>query len=286
MHVCVFSCMFNGVCPPQCGVCVRTREPSETTALFPGFQASSSLNPVEAYLWNPLIITIIIIITFIIIIIIISYIQFLQFTDWWMRHHKVWVCLDKMWFICRPEHDTGASCDSVCWQLNQRGLDEWPANHCQHSVAIAIAHRELSLGFSEEQTSHNLILKSICLLVSIWLPPTLSLSLCTFYFSHCQLFWAAHDLLYTQWKTTCPLPPLFPSFICNGGRRQLLCMDCCNLRVGYFHFSFVNNSPLLQHNYFPPCSNNNMLNGITHITLSHDILNNNAVYHWIFYMIW
>lgn len=68
-----------------------------------------------------------------------------------------------------------ASCNSVCWQLNQHGLDEWPANHCRHSVAIAIAHRELSLGFPEEQTSHNLILKSICLLVSIWLSP-LSLS--------------------------------------------------------------------------------------------------------------
>lgn len=70
-----------------------------------------------------------------------------------------------------------ASCDSVCWQLNQRGLDEWPANHCRHSVAIAIAHRESSLWFHEAQTSHNLILKSICLLVSIWLSPALSLSL-------------------------------------------------------------------------------------------------------------
>lgn len=175
-----------------------------------------------------------------------------------------------------------ASCDSVCWQLNQRGLDEWPANHCGHSVAIAIAHKELSLGFPEEQTSHNLILKSICLLVSIWLPPTLSLSplprslfsspsLCTFYSSQCQLLCAAPDLLYIPLKTTCSLPPLFPSFICNGGRWQLLCTDCCNLLVGYFHFSFVNNCPLLQYNYVPPCSNNNMLNCITHITLSHMI---------------
>lgn len=138
----------------------------------------------------------------------------------------------------------------------------WPGWIASKSLSAQCCYsdstQELSLGFPEEQTSHYLILKSICLLVSIW-PPSHFLSLPLSLSLH-LLFIPLSPIVRSSWftlysiKNYFRLPPLFPSFICNRGRRQLLCTDCCNLLVGYFQFSFVNNSPVLQYNYFPPAA--------------------------------
>lgn len=118
-RVCVFSCEFNGVCP-QGGVSVRTREPSEITPnpaclCFPvsRFPSPSQSEP--------------------------SWSLFMEPSR--HRHHHLLRTVSAIYRlidaspssagrVCVSGQDViylqarAQECDSVCWQLNQRGLDE------------------------------------------------------------------------------------------------------------------------------------------------------------------
>lgn len=122
-RVCVFSCEFNGVCP-QGGVSVRTREPSETTSescllVFPCFLVSEHL-PV----WTQLMLSYGTLTPSPSSSLTYSFCNLLTDRYVTIKSARACVCLEKMWFICRPERESATVCVdssiSVAWMNGQQ----------------------------------------------------------------------------------------------------------------------------------------------------------------------